>query len=69
MKMPSDLKGGQLTFLSMEDVEKIHNSSLQILKEVGMKSSSKEIIDFFYVMGAEVNLDTSLAEKEKLESE
>ena len=58
MKMPSDLKGGQLTFLSMEDVEKIHNSSLQILKEVGMKSSSKEIIDFFadYEM-AESRLD------------
>ena len=56
--MPTRLKGGQISFLSREDIEKIHNSTLQILSEVGMKSSSKRIIDFFSENGAEVNQDT-----------
>lgn len=60
MKMPSDLKGGQLSFLTREDTKKIHDSSLRILKEIGLKSSSKVIARFFSDVGAEVNLDSGL---------
>jgi len=60
MKMPSDLKGGQLSFLTREDTKKIHGSSLRILKEIGLKSSSKVIARFFSDVGAEVNLDSGL---------
>jgi len=60
MKMPSDLRGGQLSLLTRMDLRKIHDSSLRILKEIGLKSSSKAIALFFSKMGAEVNLDSGL---------
>lgn len=58
--MPDALKGGQLSFLSKEDVEKIHNSTLETLKDIGVKSSSRLIVNFFSDMGAEVNRDTGV---------
>lgn len=55
--MPTDIIGGQLSFLNRKDVEKIHNTSIKILEEVGMKSSSKKIIRFFSDNGAKVDSD------------
>jgi trimethylamine--corrinoid protein Co-methyltransferase len=55
IEMPTNLKGGQLSFLSREDLEKIYDQSIRILKEIGLKSSSKEIARFFSDHGAEVN--------------
>jgi len=58
--VPTNLKGGQLFFLSKQDVEKIHDASLKVLEEVGMKSASKSITKFFSEKGAEVNVDTDV---------
>jgi len=58
--MISGLKGGQLKFLSKEDVEKIHQTSLEILGKIGMKSPSKMISDFFAEVGAEVDQKSGL---------
>jgi len=59
-KMPSDLKGGQLSFLTREATKKIHNSSLRILKEIGLRSSSKSIARLFCDVGAEVDFDSGI---------
>jgi len=58
--MKFGLEGGQLRFLSRDDVEKIHSTSLLILEKVGVKSSSKMITDFFKKSGAEVDEKTGL---------
>lgn len=53
-------KGGQLKFLSKENVKKIHQTSLEILEKIGMKSSSEAITNFFASVGADVNQKTGL---------
>ncbi|MEM4474122.1 MAG: trimethylamine methyltransferase family protein [Candidatus Bathyarchaeia archaeon] len=58
--MKLGLEGGQLRFLSRDDVEKIHQTSLRILEEIGIKSSSKIILDFFKKEGAETDEKTGL---------
>jgi len=58
--MPSYLRGGQLSLLTREGSEKIHASSLRILNEIGLKSSSKAIVRFFSRMGAEANADSGV---------
>jgi len=58
--MKFDPKGGQLKFLSKEDVEKIHQTSLGILEKIGMKSSSDAIARFFARAGANVDKKTGL---------
>jgi len=59
-EMPSYLRGGQLSLLTREGLEKIHASSLRILKEIGLKSPSRAIALFFSKMGAEANADTGM---------
>ncbi len=58
--MKFGLRGGQLKFLSRSDVEKIHQTSLQILEEIGVKSSSKMILDFFAKSGVETDRKSGL---------
>ncbi|MEM1515461.1 MAG: trimethylamine methyltransferase family protein [Candidatus Bathyarchaeia archaeon] len=58
--MKLGLESGQLKFLSKDDVEKIHQTSLRILEEIGIKSSSKIILDFFKKEGAETDEKTGL---------
>jgi trimethylamine--corrinoid protein Co-methyltransferase len=58
--MKLGLEGGQLRFLSKNDVEKIHHTSLRILEEIGIKSSSKIITDFFMNSGAKTDEKSGL---------
>jgi len=58
--MQVGLKGGQLQFLSKEDVEKIHQTSLKILEKIGIASASKNIASFFAEAGAEVDQKSGL---------
>lgn len=53
--MKVGLKGGQLQFLSKEDIERIHQTSLKILEKIGIASASKNIASFFAEAGAEVD--------------
>jgi len=51
------LRGGQYQILSQEEVERIHNASLQILKRTGIKSRQQEILQIFSDAGAEVDFE------------
>jgi len=44
----------ELNFLSHEDIETIHECSLKILKEIGMKFPAEEALDVFNKAGAKV---------------
>ena len=41
-------------FLSLDDVEKIHESTLRVLKEVGVEFKHEEVLDVFKKHGARV---------------
>jgi trimethylamine--corrinoid protein Co-methyltransferase len=53
-----ELRGGQLRFLTKKQISKIHLGSLEILKSVGMKSASDEILKVFANAGADVDIKT-----------
>jgi len=53
-------EGGQLTFLKESDVEKIHETSLRILEEVGIKVGLEEAREIYRRGGAEVGSDLSI---------
>lgn len=49
------LKGGQLSFFTKSDLEKIHLGTIEILEKVGLKSASKDILKTFADAGAYVD--------------
>ncbi len=51
---------GKLQFLSGEECEKIHNSSLEVLSEVGLKIESKDMLDSLSDFGCDVSKRTSI---------
>jgi trimethylamine--corrinoid protein Co-methyltransferase len=51
------LKGGQLRFLTGKQVEEIHVATLEVLKQVGLRTASKQILEVFRRGGADVNVD------------
>lgn len=61
--MLNGLKGnmnGKLKFLSDEDCEEIHYSSLEVLEETGLKIESKDALDGLSEFGCEVDSRTSI---------
>lgn len=50
-----------LNFLSEEEVEKIHNASLEVLENTGIKTSSKKALDILKEAGANVDYDKNQA--------
>lgn len=52
--------GGQLRLLKPEDIEKIHETSMRILEEVGMKIKSAEARKIFAAHGAQVDKETDV---------
>ena len=58
--MTRGLTGGQLKFLLKEQIEKIHETSLRILEEVGVKSTSKRILEIFNRSGMDVDVDKGI---------
>ena len=58
--MVKGLTGRQLKFLLEEHVEKIHETSLRILEEVGVKSTSKRILEVFSRSGMDVDTDRGI---------
>ncbi|UMZ73617.1 trimethylamine methyltransferase family protein [Natranaerofaba carboxydovora] len=58
------LKGGveanYLKFLSQEDIEKIHQASMQLLEEVGVKLGDKEALELCEEKGAKVDYEKKL---------
>ncbi|MEM1545342.1 MAG: trimethylamine methyltransferase family protein [Candidatus Methanomethylicia archaeon] len=59
--MTRGLTGRQLKFLSEEEIRKIHEISLRILEEVGVKSTSKRILEVLSRSGIDVNVDKGIA--------
>ncbi len=53
-------EGGQLRFLEQRDVEKIHETSLRILEEVGIKVGLEEAREIYRRGGAEVGQDPQI---------
>jgi len=49
------------TFLSREEVEAIHNASLQVLEKTGIKVMSKLALDILKKAGAKVDYETNHA--------
>ncbi|NLG49888.1 MAG: hypothetical protein GX552_07245 [Chloroflexi bacterium] len=56
--MKKGLMGGTLKVLSDSDIERIHQTSLRLLQEHGMKSESDVILDIFCRGGAQVDRDS-----------
>ena len=54
------LEGGQYRPLSDEDIKKIHESSVNILEDPGMKVTSSEALKVFADNGADVDFDTGM---------
>lgn len=52
------MKGGQLRYLSRDQVEQIHLASLQVLRKVGLRCKSKRILEIFEKGGADVEDET-----------
>ncbi len=53
-------EGGQLKFLKERDVEKIHETSLRILEEIGIKVGLEEAREIYRRGGAEIGPDPSV---------
>ncbi len=51
----SGLSGGSYKPLSQQDIEKIHQTTLRVFQEVGVKVSCAEAIELFAAAGADVN--------------
>jgi len=51
---------GSLKFLSHEDCEEIHNSSLEVLQDTGLRIESKVALDMLNELGCEVDKRTSI---------
>jgi len=48
------MKGGQLRYLNRDQVEQIHLATLQVLKKVGLRCKSRQILEIFAKGGADV---------------
>ncbi len=59
-EMKEPLQGGLLNVLSEDDVHRIHEASLQLLANPGMKTSSPLIADIFARGGAQVDVDSGV---------
>ncbi|SDL04745.1 trimethylamine methyltransferase family protein [Halarsenatibacter silvermanii] len=53
-------KGGQLSFLSDEQIEKVHEKSLRVLAEVGVKVENEKALGLFEKEGADVDYEEKL---------
>jgi len=49
------LRGGQLRFLTRKQVEEIHAATLEVLETVGLRTTSKQILEVFAEGGAHVD--------------
>ena len=56
-----DLAFGRLTFLSDDEVLQIHEISLKVLQEVGIRVTSKAVQNVLAESGAEVDASRSIA--------
>ncbi|MDJ0784651.1 MAG: trimethylamine methyltransferase family protein [Desulfosarcinaceae bacterium] len=56
----NSLRGDYLTFLTREEMDSIHATSLRVLKEVGLKVTNAQAFDIFADAGAEVDSDTKI---------
>jgi len=52
------MKSGRLRYLEQDEVEQIHNATLEVLRRVGLRSKSKRILEIFQQGGADVRNDT-----------
>jgi len=59
--MRSLINGGQLKFLSQDQVEKLHFGALDILKNVGVKIEDKDALEVLYNAGSDVDFKKSVA--------
>lgn len=56
----NSLKGDYLEFFSKDDLNAIHNTSLKVLKEVGLKVTNNQAFEIFADTGAEVDPKTQI---------
>lgn len=59
--MRTGIKGGQLKFLSYDQIEMIHNTAISVLEEKGLKIESKEVLDLLEENGADIDWNTKIA--------
>ena len=55
-------------YISKKDVQKIHEYSLKILKEVGVKFEHPEALELFKLNGARVESDIDYIEEKMVEA-
>jgi len=48
------MRSGHLRFFTREQVEEIHAATLEVLKQVGLRTASKQIFEVFSKAGAEI---------------
>jgi len=60
VKVRKGLKGGRYKPISDEDVQKIHETSLRVLEEVGIQVNFPEALDLFRNAGAKVDSNLSI---------
>jgi len=60
MKVRKGLAGGQYTPLTPEDIEKIHQTSMEVFEEVGVQVNYPEALERFKEAGAEVDKDSNI---------
>jgi len=51
------IKGGKYHLLSEKEIKQIHQASLKILQQTGIKSKNKEILALFSKIGSDVNFE------------
>jgi len=54
------IEGGKYCLLSKEEIKMIHESSLKILQQTGIKSENEEILNHFSKIGTEVNFEKGI---------
>ena len=54
------IEGGKYRLLSNEEIKMIHESSLKILQQTGIKSENEEILTHFSKIGAEVDFEKGI---------
>ncbi len=60
MKIRKGLAGGQYTPLSQEDINKIHEASMEVFEEVGIQVNYPDALRCFEAAGAEIDDATSI---------
>jgi len=54
------IEGGKYCLLSKEEIKMIHETSIKILQQIGVKSENEEILNHFSKIGAEVNFEEGI---------